>query len=332
MLSSYSPQREARNNFARHAHVKSQLILGEHPSLPVTVSIVIPTFRRSLLLAQALDSALAQLNAPSHEIIVVDNDAETDAATEQVVRCRLKGNLRYYRNEQNLGMIGNWNRALELANGPWVSILHDDDWLSPHFLSRMFGSKPGNCAMIASGVVTGTADYRPEVLEGMGVKCGKLTEVTPTRLILGSISPAPGVIMDRACAIALGGFDPDYYPCADYDFYIRMAVHHRAYWLSDVLAYYRTTDSTTNKADTLERIVKDSAAIKSGLLRSTPSITGAVFWLESMKGWYQKAREKNIHGRNRAERLAKWVSENEQMSRVSWYLMRVFHRLDRAFE
>jgi len=333
MLSDYSPRHDTRNNFADCKQVASRLILGRLPSRPVSISIVIPTFRRSALLAQALDSALAQEAAPDYEIVVVDNDAETDADTESVVRSRLTDKLRYYRNEQNLGMTGNWNRALELASGTWVSMLHDDDWLAPDFLACIFKAMPNDCAMIAAGVVMGTADYNSESLKGMSVKRGVLRPVTSTRLILGSISPAPGIVMNRACAIESGGFDPNYYPCMDYDFYIRMAESHRAYWLSDVLAYYRTSDSTTNIGDTLERIVRDSATIKSALLRSAPSVTGAVFWLHSMMSWYQKAQAqgKDIRVNSKAERFAKWLSKRDSLSRACWYLMRVFDRLDRAF-
>ena len=43
----------------------------------------------------------------------------------------------YYKNEKILGMLGNWNRGIELARAPFVTYCHDDDMLLPSALSRL---------------------------------------------------------------------------------------------------------------------------------------------------------------------------------------------------
>ena len=46
------------------------------------------------------------------------------------------GKLRYYKNVQNIGLFGNWNRCFQLACGKWVVLLHDDDLIFDDFLLK----------------------------------------------------------------------------------------------------------------------------------------------------------------------------------------------------
>jgi glycosyltransferase involved in cell wall biosynthesis len=108
-------------------------------------SVVICTYNRAALLAQALDSALAQAY-PVHdyEVIVVDNASTDD--TPQVVQQRLSGHphLRYEREPQQ-GLSAARNRGWQAALGRYVAYLDDDaiappDWLtSAHRLLDALG-------------------------------------------------------------------------------------------------------------------------------------------------------------------------------------------------
>lgn len=100
------------------------------------VSIIIPTFNRANYLEEAISSALAQ-DYENLEVIVSDN-ASTDN-TEQVVKLFARNSkLKYFRNTENIGMVGNWHKAIfELCTGEWFLILSDDDILTnPKFVSK----------------------------------------------------------------------------------------------------------------------------------------------------------------------------------------------------
>ncbi len=90
------------------------------------ISVCIPTYNRADLLGKTLISVSKQTVRP-YEVIVVDNCSDDD--TEAVVRS-FKDVL-YYRNERNLGLVGNWNRCIDLAKGDFLTILHSDDLISP---------------------------------------------------------------------------------------------------------------------------------------------------------------------------------------------------------
>src|ERR1700691_5165783 len=96
-------------------------------------SLVIPTYNRADLLRQAVGSALEQAGYEDFEVVVVD-DCSTDATWDflQSIDAR---RLRVARNDQRLGMTGNWNKAIRASTGDLIYILQDDDIALPRLLS-----------------------------------------------------------------------------------------------------------------------------------------------------------------------------------------------------
>ena len=97
----------------------------------VELDIVIPTYNRSSQLRLAIESALSQ-TVVGFRIYVLDNQSTDD--TEQVCAEYEDQGLTYILNPSNLGMVGNWNRALTVGDARWLLILHDDDELATDFL------------------------------------------------------------------------------------------------------------------------------------------------------------------------------------------------------
>src|SRR5262245_46858211 len=95
------------------------------PEQPL-VSIVIPTYNREDLVAQAIESAVAQTH-PRCEVIVVD-DGSTDA-TADVLR-RFEGRIIAVRQE-NKGLSGARNTGIRKASGSFVGFLDSDDLWEP---------------------------------------------------------------------------------------------------------------------------------------------------------------------------------------------------------
>lgn len=91
-------------------------------------SILIPTHNRAAQLKEAVESSLAQ-DYPNLEVIVSDN-ASTDDTRNVVKKYADDKRFFYHRNEEDLGIAGNWRRLLfEHAGGEYVKILSDDDYL-----------------------------------------------------------------------------------------------------------------------------------------------------------------------------------------------------------
>lgn len=97
-------------------------------------SIVIPTRNRANLLLHSLQSALEQTNK-DYEVIVSDNDCTPE--TRQVVDEFADSRVRYIRSDRTLALQDSWEFALSHAKGEYITILADDDALSPTLLERL---------------------------------------------------------------------------------------------------------------------------------------------------------------------------------------------------
>jgi glycosyltransferase involved in cell wall biosynthesis len=129
-----------RDGFAVWQHVAADLLFDGPCAVQPRVTIGIPTFKRPHLLVEAVRSALAQSFDQSFELIIVDNDPDSEgmehllaAVPEARGRC-----VRYFRNRENVGLFGNWNQCIKLARGEWVTVLNDDDLLDTNYLELMF--------------------------------------------------------------------------------------------------------------------------------------------------------------------------------------------------
>ena len=109
-----------------------------------SVSIGLPVYNGGRYLREALDSILAQ-TFTDFELIISDN-ASTDN-TEII--CKEYANrdkrISYYRNSENIGAAGNYNRTFELSSGKYFKWAAHDDLIAPEFLERcvaVLDSKP----------------------------------------------------------------------------------------------------------------------------------------------------------------------------------------------
>lgn len=121
----------------------SQNVEGDGPprsavgsSVNPLISVLVPSYNYVQYITQAIDSALEQ-TYPNIEVVVTDN-ISTDA-TAETVRTRYAGDprVRFFVNERNIGLVPNFNRALEHARGEFVLWLSADDWLLPTHLARL---------------------------------------------------------------------------------------------------------------------------------------------------------------------------------------------------
>ncbi|HEX2037869.1 MAG TPA: glycosyltransferase family 2 protein, partial [Chloroflexota bacterium] len=87
------------------------------------MSVCISTYNRSRYLRRAIESVLGQTFG-DFELIVSDDRSPDDTA--EVVAQYRDPRLRYHRNAENLGLVGNYNRCLELARGQYIGIFDDD--------------------------------------------------------------------------------------------------------------------------------------------------------------------------------------------------------------
>jgi glycosyltransferase involved in cell wall biosynthesis len=99
------------------------------------VCIMIPTYNQAAYIQRAIESALAQ-DYPNLEILVADDHSD-DSIDELLAPYILNPKIKYTKNDQNIGRVANYRRALDAAtNAEWVINLDGDDYYTnPHFIS-----------------------------------------------------------------------------------------------------------------------------------------------------------------------------------------------------
>ncbi|MEH1882431.1 glycosyltransferase family 2 protein [Nostoc sp.] len=109
------------------------------------VSIIIPTYNRPDYLKQAIASAIKQ-TYQNIEIIVSDNCSPENP--QALVASLGDSRIRFWRHEQNVGMLANQQHAFKMAQGKYVASLHDDDMWNEDFLAKLVPSLEANPELI----------------------------------------------------------------------------------------------------------------------------------------------------------------------------------------
>lgn len=248
------------DNFAKTAHAVSIPILEAKVGEKMKITIAIPTYKRAELLREAIDSALNQIYDDNYEVLVVDNNPERDDETEKLVCSYSNCNVSYYKNAENLGMAGNWNRCVTLARGEFVILLHDDDMLYPYFLSVC--SFYLNVFDIGILKPRNSLEYAP--VREFETRNWPIKQVLYTDFYFAHVVGVPsGIIYKKEYFITVGGFNSDYYPSLDYCFHAFFAKVYPVYTLDVVLSFYRVECNISMNSNTKRGwLVTDSYLIR----------------------------------------------------------------------
>ena len=95
------------------------------------VTVGVPTFNRASLLGETLASIFRQ-SYTDFRLLICDNASDDD--TGALVASFADSRVDYFRSTQNLGMLANLNRVIDLATTEYLAIVPDDDLLYPDHL------------------------------------------------------------------------------------------------------------------------------------------------------------------------------------------------------
>lgn len=198
------------------------------------VSIIIPTFNRSRLLAETLASVYAQTWG-DYEIIVVDDGSEDDTAA----LCAASADRLVYHRIEHAGASAARNAGLEIARGEYIAFLDSDDVWERHFLERM--TSPLERAPRAGFVY---CDYATFNAYGIVQKTylparQKLRGNLFAKLLESDFISTGALLIRRACLEHTGGFDPVLEIAHDWDLWLRLARDYDAEYVDEPLVHIR---------------------------------------------------------------------------------------------
>jgi glycosyltransferase involved in cell wall biosynthesis len=134
------------------------------------ISICIPAYKNQAYVKRLLDSVAAQ-QFRDFEVVITD-DSPDNELRELAETFRASFPVLYHKNEQPLGSPANWNKAIALASGAWIKIMHDDDWFATEQSLGFFyeATLSSNANFIFSGFINqelDTGQQHPFVISAM---------------------------------------------------------------------------------------------------------------------------------------------------------------------
>lgn len=244
------------------------------------ISYIIPVYKRADLLEKTLDSVLRQIEVDFEwDIVVVDNEAGGENDTERLIRRLNHPRILYYRNRENIGVDGNYNRCIETARGQWVAMLHGDDLIINDHLYEMgklicskdVRNKRYPLAYICQRYLEFSDDEEIRLDRAEAGKMNKkfsiafqnkymkrkvMRETQGKGILTGYYAAVPsfGTIMNREIMMKEGGFNKDLGICEDIVTPYKLAGKYGVYMAPQVMGYYRFNNNESMKRETILKI------------------------------------------------------------------------------
>lgn len=212
------------------------------------VSVCIPAYNNAGYIKDTIQSVLKQ-TYENMELIVVD-DNSTDNTVEVLESIQDK-RLKIYKNEKNLGMVGNWNRCLELATGEYVKLICADDMIAKNAIEKEAKAmkKHPSVNLVESDTrlvdINGKKTGQFRRYHKSGVVDGK--KLAKISLMIQDFYGAPvNNLIRRSALKKTGGFDTSFTYILDFDMWLRLSCTGDVYIIHEQLNSFRIrNDSNT---------------------------------------------------------------------------------------
>lgn len=237
----------------------------------VEFSFCIPTYKRTKYLEEAIDSILHQKNKYNikFEVLIVNNDP-SDMMVDLIDKYKEYKNVHFISNEINVGMLGNMNQCWNIANGKYISFLHDDDYLLPNYLDSIYSEilyakktkKNCDCIITRRYLLMDKVNYKKIFLTKIISFIFLFRKIYRKKLNKIKINdcldtwrncflpPTCGTVFLRHSLEKYGGIKGNFGLAWDFDFFISFSKTNSIYVGKNYSAVYRVYSGLSNKIET----------------------------------------------------------------------------------
>jgi glycosyltransferase involved in cell wall biosynthesis len=217
------------------------------------ITVAMPVYNGEGYVHLAIQSVLDQTYS-DFELLIVDN-CSTDGTLE-VVKAFSDPRIRLHVNSTNLGMVGNWNKAIELATGKYIKFLSHDDLLDPTCLEEQIAGflqhKQENLGIVTCKKRVINQNGK-NVMPGFGLR-GQSRIVSGSVAIRKSIRSGrniigePSVVLIKTSVLKASGLfeSPEFTP--DIKMWFKILQKHDLYFIDKTLASYRISEQSTSSS------------------------------------------------------------------------------------
>ena len=203
-------------------------------------SVMIPTYNCSKYLKACLESVLIQAKADNEMQIAVIDDFSTDDNIEELVRKIGRGRIEFYRQQQNVGSLRNFETCIKKSRGELIHILHGDDLVKPQFYTEIENLFTKYSSIGAAFTGLSNIDENGDLIEQntlvrerAGIIENWLMEISKCQLL-----QTCSIVVKRKVYEELGSFFAVHYG-EDWEMWIRIASRFPVAYTPQNLALYR---------------------------------------------------------------------------------------------
>ena len=280
-----------------------------------SVSVCVPMYNNGATIARCLRSILDQ-NGVDFEVLIVDDDSSDDGPA--IAATMLRPGDRLICNRSRLGLNGNHNRCLELAQGSYVQFVHADDWLLPDALQTLAGCLDDPTVGLAFAPRQVVSDDRKwkrrygqphnhfRKLRRRNDGPSLVRQMALRGAYDNWVGEPTCVMFSRKLALDAGGFRTDIYSLVDLDLWLRLMLRSHVCFVPQELSVRSHTATTaTRSIAATRRSWLDSLRVLMWMIQDPASpiairIIAAVWWVPR---WIAVALESAMLGPDRWSRM-----------------------------
>jgi len=212
----------------------------------------LPVFNGETHLSQAIESILTQ--STSDFELLIANDQSTDGSLAIIEKyAKSDSRIRFWTNENRLGLFGNYNSIFNQAQGDYVKPFAQDDLLHTDCLEVMAGILRKHPAVIYVSCWRTVIDEEEfhqslSVLEnklGTGLITNTEKLVAQCVFSLKNEIGEPAALMIRRTAVGRG-FDHNFHQIGDLEYWLRLALKGPIYFVDQPLCTFRAHHNNTS--------------------------------------------------------------------------------------
>jgi glycosyltransferase involved in cell wall biosynthesis len=220
-----------------------------------------PTYNNGAqYLHKCLDAVLSQ-SLSNFQVIIVD-DQSSDNTWEILNQYATQDNrINLFKNEHNLGLVGNWNRCIELSGGEWIKFVFQDDIIRHDCLELMLKTANVDAPFVLCrrdfffhpDIDKATKDFYLHDVPQFDQMFPNSELISPIQ-ICNAVLSEPGNFFGEPtstlihCSIfeRFGLFNPAMVQLCDLEYWIRVGVNIGVKYIPDPLVQFRVHPSSTS--------------------------------------------------------------------------------------
>lgn len=334
----------------KYNHIASKLLFDNCERSDFDLIVVVPTYKRSKYLVQTLESLHNQKTDHQFGIFVFDNSGIEDNnarnTIESIKNLGIK-NVKYFLNDENIGMVGNWNRCISMADSEYVSMLHDDDLVDDCFVNSIFKIiKKAQKKDQKIGIVQSSYNF---FFEGNKINLEQnkkrihFYNVSLNNLVIGNMQitnpPTCGIVINKKAFIECGGFLESFYPSMDFLLSIQMyRKGYKLYKTKENLGHYRIAVNESLKKENLigfcvmGTLMRNYAASQTRFLKLYWKLFGKKWYFLMVNNHFSFAKNNKLNVRYDELDVLSLCKKAESRPRFYEYFIKIYRRFFAFFK